>query len=99
MKRLEDADDFRGVIARLGADLILSGHDHLAAINTIPGPDSPVPVVQVPSASAAPDDPRGAGAYNLYRIEGAPGRWTCELESRGITPAGSIVTIAKKQLI
>jgi 3',5'-cyclic AMP phosphodiesterase CpdA len=99
LKRLEDADDFRGVIARLGADLILSGHDHVAAINAIPGPDSPVPVVQVPSASAAPDDPRGAGAYNLYRIEGAHGRWTCELESRGITPAGSIITIAKKKLI
>jgi 3',5'-cyclic AMP phosphodiesterase CpdA len=99
LKRLEDADDFRGVILRLGAELILSGHDHIASVNTIPGPGNTVPVVQVPSASATPSDSHGAGAYNLYRIDGAPGRWTCELESRGITPAGDVVTISKKKLI
>jgi 3',5'-cyclic AMP phosphodiesterase CpdA len=99
LKRLEDAEDFRGVIVRMGAELILSGHDHIAAVNAIPGPQKPVPVVQVPSTSATPGDPRGAGAYNLYRIEGAPGRWTCEMETRGITPDGSIITIIKKTLI
>jgi len=99
LKRLEDVEDFRGVIVRLGAELILSGHDHIGAVNAIPGPQKPVPVVQVPSTSAAPGDPRGAGAYNLYRIEGAPGRWTCEMESRGITAAGGVITISKKKLI
>jgi hypothetical protein len=54
--------------------------------------------VQVPSASAAPGDPRGGGAYNLYRIDGAPGFWSCEMESRGFTPDGKIVSFGKKKL-
>lgn len=99
LKRLEDAEDFRGVIARLGAELILSGHDHIAAVNEIPGPERPVPVVQVPSASAAAGDPRGGGAYNLYRINGAPGRWTCERETRGITQKGSVISVGKSRLL
>jgi 3',5'-cyclic AMP phosphodiesterase CpdA len=99
LKRLEDANDFRDVIARLGADLILSGHDHIAAVNQIPGPNHLVPVVQVPSASATPTDPRGGAAYNIYRIDGVPGHWTCEIETRGITLAGKIIGVAKKKLI
>jgi 3',5'-cyclic AMP phosphodiesterase CpdA len=99
LKRLEDAEDFRGVIVRLGAELILSGHDHIAAVNEIAGLEKPVPVVQVPSTSATFGDPRGGGAYNLYRIGGAPGRWTCEMETRGITDTGAIATIAKRELL
>lgn len=98
LKELDDAEDFRGVIARLGAEMILSGHDHIAAVNEIPGLERPVPVVQVPSASATPDDPRGGGAYNLYRIDGTPGRWTCAMETRGVTVAGSVHTLAKQDL-
>jgi 3',5'-cyclic AMP phosphodiesterase CpdA len=99
LKRLEDAEDFRGVIARLGAELILSGHDHIAAVNEIPGLQKPVPVVQVPSASASPDDPRGGGAYNLYRIGGKPEAWTCEMETRGITVGGAVTTLGRRQLL
>jgi 3',5'-cyclic AMP phosphodiesterase CpdA len=99
LKRLDDAEDFRGVIARLGAELILSGHDHIAAVNEIPGLQKAVPVVQVPSASASPADPRGGGAYNLYRIGGTPGHWSCEMETRGITAEGGIATLAKKKLL
>ncbi len=99
LKRLEDAAGFRDVVALYGADLVLSGHDHIAAVNEIAGLRRPVPVVQVPSASAAPGDPRGGGAYNLYRIDGAPGLWSCEMESRGYSPDGNIVSIGKKKLV
>lgn len=99
LKRLEDGEDFRGVIARLGAELILSGHDHIAAVNEIAGLQGKVPVVQVPSASATYGDPRGGGAYNLYRIGGAPGRWTCEMETRAIAANGGVETVAKRKLI
>lgn len=99
LKELDDAQDFRGVIARLGAEMILSGHDHIAAVNEIPGLERPVPVVQVPSASATPGDPRGGGAYNLCRIGGTPGRWTCEMETRGVTATGDVQTLAKKDLL
>lgn len=99
LKELDDAEDFRAVIARLGAELILSGHDHVAAVNLIPGLGRAVPVVQVPSASATPGDPRGGGAYNLYRIDGAPGHWTCEMETRGVTAEGDVETLAKWKLL
>ena len=99
LKRFEDADGFRSVVALYGADLVLSGHDHIAAVNEIPGLQRPVPVVQVPSASAAPGDPRGGAAYNLYRIDGAPGSWSCEMESRGFSPDGKIVSLGKKKLV
>ncbi|HLL26932.1 MAG TPA: metallophosphoesterase [Xanthobacteraceae bacterium] len=98
LKRLEDAAGFRETLALYGAELVLSGHDHIAAVNQIAGNGKPVPVVQVPSASAAPGDPRGGGAYNLYRIGGAPGGWSCEMESRGFSPDGKIVSLGKKKL-
>jgi 3',5'-cyclic AMP phosphodiesterase CpdA len=98
LKRLEDAAGFRDVVALYGAELVLAGHDHVAAVNEIAGLKRPVPVVQVPSASAAPGDPRGGGAYNLYRIDGAPSRWSCEMESRGFAPEGKLVSLARKKL-
>jgi 3',5'-cyclic AMP phosphodiesterase CpdA len=90
-KRLSDAAEFREAIAEHGAELMLHGHDHRPSLVQIAGPSGPVPVVGVPSASATADDPRGSGAYNLYRIAGEPGAWSCELERRGVAADGSIV--------
>ncbi|MEX0591411.1 MAG: metallophosphoesterase [Xanthobacteraceae bacterium] len=99
LRRLEDAESFRAVIARRGAELILSGHDHKAARNEIPGPSRSIPVLQVPSASAPFGDKHGAAAYNLYRIGGKPGGWTCEMEARGLGAGGKVATLARTQLI
>jgi hypothetical protein len=32
-----------------------------------------------------------AAAYNLYRIDGAPGAWTCEMIARGVNASGDVV--------
>ncbi|HEY5167618.1 MAG TPA: metallophosphoesterase [Pseudolabrys sp.] len=91
-KRLLDAPILLRVIAAHGADLIIHGHDHVHMINWLKGPNGTrVPAVGVPSASAAPGTSKGAAAYNLYRIEGSAGAWTCELVSRGISPAGEVI--------
>jgi len=45
----------------------------------------------VPSASAAPGTSHDATAYNLYRIDGAPGAWTCEVIARGMDATGAVV--------
>jgi 3',5'-cyclic AMP phosphodiesterase CpdA len=91
-KRLLDADALKHVIAAHGAELLLHGHDHVHMLNWLAGPNGArVPAVGVPSASAAPGTSRNDAAYNLYRIDGAPGAWTCELNSRGINDAGAIV--------
>jgi 3',5'-cyclic AMP phosphodiesterase CpdA len=97
-RRLVDAAEFRAVIARHGADLILSGHDHVAHVHEIEGPERPVPVVQVPSISAPAEDPLGAGAYNLYRIAGAPGAMTIEMETRAINAAGTVGPVPHRPL-
>ena len=91
-KRLLDAAALKEVIAAHGAELLLHGHDHLAMLNWLSDPDgNGVPAVGVPSASAAPGMSHDAAAYNLYKIDGAPGAWTCEMIARGITPAGDVV--------
>ncbi|MCC6946990.1 MAG: metallophosphoesterase [Bradyrhizobiaceae bacterium] len=96
-KILTDAAAFRAVIAAHGAELILHGHDHRQSHLAIAGPRGEVPVLGVPSASAPPADERPA-AYNLYRVGGAPGTWTCELETRGFRPDGTIATLARSSL-
>jgi hypothetical protein len=45
----------------------------------------------VPSASAAVGKAHNAAAYNLYKIGGEHGAWTCQMIARGITPDGNVV--------
>jgi hypothetical protein len=87
------------VIARHGAELILHGHDHRASIRKIAGPDHEVNVVGVPSASNPGTNPERGGAYNVYRIGGKAGAWTCELESYGFAPGGGIAKTRSEKLI
>ena len=97
-KILLDAKILRYVIAEHGAELVIHGHDHLHMLNWLDGPNgSEVPAVGVPSASAAPGTDKDAAAYNLYRIDGAPGAWTCELISRGM--AGGEVKEQKRLML
>jgi len=83
-KRLVDAGPFRRVIAQYGAELVLHGHNHVHSLDWIEGPHHRVPVVGVPSASAALRGDRDPAGYNLYRIAGERGRWRCEVVSRGL---------------
>ncbi len=99
-KRLRDADALKRIIAAHGADLLLHGHDHIHMLNWLTGPDGArVPAVGVPSASAAPGTSHNDAAYNLYRIDGAPGTWTCELTSRGINDAGAVAEQRRLKLV
>jgi 3',5'-cyclic AMP phosphodiesterase CpdA len=91
-KLLLDADIFKRVIAARGAELVLHGHDHRPMLNWLDGPNGTrVAAAGVPSASAAPGTSHDATAYNLYRIDGAPGAWTCEVIARGMDATGAVV--------
>ena len=91
-KRLFDAALLLHVIAAQGAELVIHGHDHLHMMNWLDGPGGMrVPAIGVPSASAAPGTGKDAAAYNLYRIAGLPGAWTCEAVSRGLGPEGQVI--------
>lgn len=97
--RLIGADRFRRVVREAGAELVLHGHTHRASLELIPGPERPVPVIGVPSASASPRaDRRGAG-WNHFTVDGGPGAWTLTHVERGFARAGSpAVEIARREL-
>lgn len=81
---LQDAAAFRAVIARAGAELILHGHEHRPHESTVAGPEGPVPVLGVPSASALPDPRRqGEGArYHLINVEPRASGWRVTVGAR-----------------
>jgi 3',5'-cyclic AMP phosphodiesterase CpdA len=98
-KRLLDADELMRIIGAHGAELLIHGHDHLHMLNRLDGPNGMrVPAVGVPSASSSPGKGKADAAYNLYRIEGAPDAWTCEMISRGIGPAGNVIELKREKL-
>ena len=99
-KRLVDAAGFRRVIEAHGADLVLHGHDHVHAVEWIEGPAGRIPVVGVPSASIVPGSDDEPAAYHLFRIDGAPGAWRCEMIVRGVSgDQTGIAELARRTLI
>ncbi len=99
-KRLVDAPALLAVLAQHGAELLLHGHDHLHMVNWLPGPDGArIPAVGVHSASAAPAYSPDPAAYHLFNIGGAPGRWTCELISRGLDAHGVVGERLRRNLM
>jgi 3',5'-cyclic AMP phosphodiesterase CpdA len=91
-KRLVDAAAFRDAIATVGAELVIHGHDHVRSLVYIDGPRARVPVIGVPSASAAFGKDHDPAGYNLYRIDGQPGAWRCDVERRGLDAHGAVRT-------
>lgn len=91
-KRLSDASRVRTVIKRAGAELILHGHTHIDSFETIEGPDGPVPVIGVPSATSAPGGHKPAARYNLFSIEKTETGWTCRMDEHGFPAEGGPVS-------
>ncbi|MCW5746877.1 MAG: metallophosphoesterase [Alphaproteobacteria bacterium] len=83
-KGLTDAAAFRAAVARVGADLILHGHNHRAVLAHIETPHGGVPVLGAASASAAPGTRYGAGGYNLVRVSAEADNWAIDVEVRVI---------------
>lgn len=83
-KSLRDAEAFRAVISRTGCELVLHGHDHDFKENALAGPQGPVPVYGVPSASALPGRHRPGAHYNLYTVCRKGDGWQLAGRSRGL---------------
>ncbi len=84
-RALWDAADLRGVLERQGADLVVHGHKHRRRVSLLEGPDGPIPVIGVPSASEVGSRPDKLAQYHLFtlRREGASGRFGLEARVRG----------------
>ena len=68
-RRLTDTAAFCEVLRKAGAELVLHGHLHRTVLRSVPGPQGPIPVVGVRSASAVGSRPKKRARYHLYRIE------------------------------
>jgi 3',5'-cyclic AMP phosphodiesterase CpdA len=71
-RSLADAEAFRKVLRRAGADLVLHGHNHRSQFFQVPGPDGPIPVVGVRSSSNGGSEPAKRAHYHVYDLEPAP---------------------------
>ncbi|WP_309643866.1 metallophosphoesterase [Phenylobacterium sp.] len=83
-KSLEDAADLRAILARHGVDLILHGHAHEAEVSAIPGPSGPIPVLGVPSASAAGGGRHAPARWHALEFPADPADRRIRVEARGL---------------
>ncbi len=98
-KRLVDAPALCAAIARSGAELVLHGHDHGFSAGRIDGPQGPIPVRGVPSASAAPGHGRPGAHYQLYTIAMAGNGWRLEVQTRAYCPeAGNFIAVETQEI-
>lgn len=101
--RLVGGSRVRAAIQAAGAELVLHGHTHQPDRRILAGPNGPVPVIGVPSASQAPNyagERLTPARYNLFDIDGSPGAWRCEMIERGYVKGGdAIVEIARRSAI
>ena len=74
-KRLTDAEEFQKTLQDCGAELILHGHSHHPSKSYLKTSDGRIPVIGVPSASAAAENPRRRARYHLYRVSRRADGW------------------------
>lgn len=87
-RRLTDSAALREVLACSGAELVLHGHRHRACFDTVPGPEGPIPVVGVRSASDVGAKKNRRAQYHIYDIRergrgNGQSRFRIRLELRG----------------
>lgn len=95
-KALDDRAEVRAAIADMGAELVLHGHNHKAEFYAVEGPQGPVPVIGVPSASTIatererrPGKTNHAARWHLMEIARTSTGWNTAVTARRLTPAGT----------
>lgn len=99
-KSLADATALSDVLARVGADLVLHGHNHRVMVEHLATPHGPVPIVGVPSASAGrPHKDETLARYHLLQIPTDDRRAPIELVGRGLAePGGPVIELDRRRL-
>lgn len=68
LRGLRDRGLLQAVLARVGAELVIHGHEHRDLWATVPGPAAPIPVVGVGSGTYNDARRERRARYNLYRV-------------------------------
>jgi 3',5'-cyclic AMP phosphodiesterase CpdA len=89
LRGLRDRGPLQEVLARVGAELVIHGHEHRDLWATVPGPAGPIPVVGVGSGTYNDTRRERRARYNLYRV--AAGRLVA-VETRSHDPASGRFT-------
>jgi 3',5'-cyclic AMP phosphodiesterase CpdA len=87
-KRLTDAGIFNEILQRRGAELILHGHSHHQSLSYLEIPGGRIPVIGVPSASAASGKKKRRARYHLYRLTRRADEWDLRVCVRSYTDQG-----------
>lgn len=83
---LTDAAAFERMIGRVGAELVLHGHNHVVSLAQIAGADGAVPILGAPSASAMAGAHNHLAGYHLIRVAPDGVRSRIIVETRGFSP-------------
>jgi 3',5'-cyclic AMP phosphodiesterase CpdA len=89
LKHLNDASAFQAMIRRVGCETVLHGHNHRSEFARIAGPNGPVPVLGVSSASAARESKYGRARYHLIHIDRDGEGWRLEVKVRALNADNS----------
>jgi len=81
-KRLTDARALRGIVAEQGAELVLHGHSHSSHRVCFDTPLGTIPVLGVPSASAAGRGSSPAARYHLHELRRQDEGWSLRTRIR-----------------
>lgn len=81
-KALADGHGLRAVLGRTGAELVLHGHARSARLDTIAGPDGPIPSLCVPSSTALPNPQDEGARWHRLRLVGEAGARGIEVTVR-----------------
>jgi len=88
-KHLNDAGAFQVMIRRVGCEAVLHGHNHRSEFARIAGPNGPIPVLGVSSASAARGSKYGRARYHLIHIDRDGEGWRLEVQVRALNADNS----------
>jgi 3',5'-cyclic AMP phosphodiesterase CpdA len=89
-RRLTDAGRLRSVIQKVGAELILHGHDHRAITMTVAGREGPVPVAGA-AAGSGPHGGHKPGGYAIHEISAGNNAFQISIAHRCFNSDGTIV--------
>jgi 3',5'-cyclic AMP phosphodiesterase CpdA len=89
-RNLIDAPRFEAMISRVGAELIVHGHNHVGSLAWLMGPSGKVPVIGAPSASARGGTLTHSAGYHLYTIGTDETGVFLTAELRGLKSDGTV---------